>query len=155
MTCRQLLKCPTNKPFHSMQVRSVTSVMFKAVLDSIRVSGGKLQFKRSDWHFKRQKKSAILIKPICSAQLLFMWKGMVVCYQFALSFLQIVHYSQAWSDQTYGQKATYSLILITHFGPCFKLTFSTCKVTWSPDNKGHGYLRCLCSYKGIEMLWDC
>lgn len=47
---------PTNKPFHSMQVRSVTSVLLKAVLNSIRVSEGKLQFKRSDWHFKRQKR---------------------------------------------------------------------------------------------------
>ncbi len=47
---------PTNKPFSSMQVRSVTSVLLKSVLNSIRVSEGKLQFKRSDWHFKCQKR---------------------------------------------------------------------------------------------------
>lgn len=117
----------------SMQVRSVTAVQLKAVINSVRVSGGKLQFKWSDWHFKRQKEGAIFIKAICSAQLLFMWKGMFLHYQFALSLPQIVYYFQAWSDQTYGQKATYSLILITHFGPCFKLTFSTRKVTWSPN----------------------
>lgn len=118
---------PSKKPF---QVGSVTAVQFKAVIiNSFRVSGGKLQFKQSHWHYECQKMELFHKCNLqCTAVV---YKCMF--FQFVQSLPQIVCYFQAWCDQTYGWQTTYSLILITHFGPCFKLTFSSRKVTWPPD----------------------